>query len=60
MVKETISESRIKIKPTNANEFTTMFWLYVEPPSEDFNTNTNRIIFMRGDIIGPSIIFYID
>jgi hypothetical protein len=37
-----------------------MFWLYVEPPSEDFDTKTNRIIFMRGDIIGPSIVFYID
>jgi hypothetical protein len=60
MIKETISESEIKIKATNANEFTTMFWLYVEPPSEDFATNTNRIIFMRGDIVGPSIVFYID
>jgi hypothetical protein len=60
MVKETISENDISIKSTNANEFTTMFWLYLEPPSEEFETNTNRIIFMRGDIVKPSIIFYID
>lgn len=59
-IKETIPDSSITIRPNKTNEYTTLFWLYVSPPSEEFDTRENRVIFVRGEMSNPTIAFYIN